>query len=201
MKKMLIVAVTAACFSVNAQTANFEGFSTALNLNTVSTNSKISAEGNSVLDGIGQQSWKGSIQAAYGFATGSNNVVSVGATYVLGNIEAGYLGDLGGVKIRAKNVYSLYVEPGFLINDKTLAYGKLSYEGAKGQSPFPEANDVSRSMRGKGLGLGVRTLLDNSLFIQVEFKQVTYNRLETLAFDGFLKSKATMGTIGIGKKF
>lgn len=202
MKKLLTaVAATAACFAVSAQTFNFEGFSGALNLNTVSTSTKISGDGGSAFDGIGQQSWNGSVQAAYGFVTSPSTVLTVGATYALGNAKGGTLefGD-GSAQIRVKNAYSVYVEPGFLLNDKTLAYGKLSYEGAKGSLAVTGESEESKSIKGTGIGAGIRTMLDKTSFIQVEFKQVGYGSVD-IANAGSLKAKATVGTIGFGMKF
>lgn len=204
MKKLLTaVAAAVACAAAGAQTSNFEGFSAALNLNTVSTNSKISLNGVPVFDGVGQQSWNGSLQAAYGFGAGPSTVVSVGGTYALGDSKGGKFGtDEYIAQIRAKNVYSVYVEPGFLLNDRTLAYGKLSYEGAKGTGALPGEGERSRSMRGSGFGAGFRTMLNQTSFVQVEFKQVSYNSIGLLVSEGAsIKPKATLGTIGFGMKF
>lgn len=201
MKKMLsIVAASLACATAGAQTANFEGFSGALNLNTVSTNTKIAGDGGSAFDGIGQQSFNGSAQVAYGFVTSPTTVVSVGGTYALGNSKGGSIsfGD-GNAEIRVKNAYSLYVEPGFLLNDKTLAYGKLSYDGAKGAVAFTGETEESKSIKGTGFGAGIRTMLDKTSFIQVEFKQVGYGSVD-INNAGSFKAKATVGTIGFGMK-
>lgn len=202
MKKIVttVIALSVSALAA-AQTSNFEGFSGALNLNTVSTNTKLSASDGS-FDGIGQQSWNGSLQAAYGFAMGPRSVVSVGGTYGLGSSKAGVLRDADGaaeLTLKSKNQLSLYVEPGLLATDKTLIYGKVSYERAKGVLADTDA-DGSRSMRGTGLGLGLRTMLDKNTFLQVEFKQVTYRSI-ALGDDASAKSKATVGTVGIGMKF
>lgn len=203
MKKVLsIVAASLACATAGAQTANFEGFTGALNLNTVSTTTKITAD-IATFDGIGQQSFNGSAQLAYGFVTSPSTVVTVGGTYALGSNKAGSFSiddpEFGTLNIKTKNAYSLYVEPGFLLSDKTLAYGKLSYEGAKGELTFSESGD-SKSIKGTGFGIGVRTMLDKTTFIQVEFKQVGYSSV-AIGGGASFKPKATMGTIGFGMKF
>lgn len=202
MKKLLsVVAASLACATAGAQTANFEGFSGALNLNTVSTNTKITADGGTAFDGIGQQSWNGSVQVAYGFALSPSSVVSVGGTYALGNSKGGSIGmGDGSAEIKVKNAYSVYVEPGFLLNDKTLAYGKLSYQAAKGALAVTGESEESKSIKGTGVGVGVRTMLDKTSFIQVEFNQVGYGSVD-IANAGSLKPKATVGTIGFGMKF
>lgn len=131
------MAGTLACLAASAQTANFHGYSGALNLNTVSVSTKIVGDG-TTFNGIGQQSWNGSLQAAYGFVTSPNStVISVGGTYALGNSKAGEIVDPDGTfAIKVKNQLSLYVEPGFLLSNNTLAYGKISYNTAKGVATF-----------------------------------------------------------------
>jgi hypothetical protein len=207
MKKTFAAAVAIfSCVSASAQITNFEGFSGSLNLNTTSTNSKLSADGQSAFDSIGQQSWNGSVQVAYGFAASQSAVVSVGGTYALGDSKGGEIGvnssTSSTIRIRAKSVFSLYVEPGFLLNDKTLAYGKLSYEDAKGTGSLPGEGKRSRSMSGIGFGAGFRTMLNKTSFIQLEIKQVNYKRIDLLVIEGAsFKPKATLGTIGFGINF
>lgn len=200
MKKMLtVVAASLACAIAGAQTANFEGLSGALNLNRSSTTTKFTFEDSYV--NYGGQSWSGSIQAAYGFAVSPSIVVSVGGTYGFGRIDSG--GEnfgLGLSEFRAKKAYSLYVEPGFLLNEKTLAYGKLSYEGAKGAARVFDSAEYSKTIKGTGFGFGVRTMIDKNMFIQVELKQVGYRTIDI--GDGYTyKPKSTAGTFGIGMKF
>lgn len=84
MKKLLTVVVaTVVCVAASAQTANFEGFSGALNLNRFSSGTKVTTTNNNndnFYINYGGQSWNGSIQAAYGFSLNTSSVVSFGAT-------------------------------------------------------------------------------------------------------------------------
>lgn len=200
MKKLLSVATASlACVTAGAQTANFEGLSGALNLNRFSSATKLTEEVSFV--NYGGQSWNGSVQAAYGFAVGTSSVVSVGATHVFGRIEGGSE-DFGGgaTKFGARNAYSLYIEPGFLVNEKTLAYGKFSYEAAKGGAVVFDSPEYSKSIKGTGFGLGVRSMLDKKMFIQVELKQIDFRTIDI--GDGFTyKPKSTVGSVGFGIKF
>jgi len=199
-KLMCVLAASLACATVGAQTANFGGLSGALNVNTVSMNTKITSDGDA-FDGIGKQSWNGSAQVAYGFVATPSIVISVGGTFSLGTSKAGTL-QIGGdsVELRYKNASSLYVEPGFLLNEKTLAYGKLSYEAAKGVVAVSGESETSKSIKGTGFGVGVRTMLDKTSFIQVELKQVNYRGID-IANVASLKPKAAVGTIGLGMTF
>ncbi|MCE2783101.1 outer membrane protein [Limnohabitans sp.] len=201
MKKVIIFALFLVVASgVMAQVANFKGFSGGLNLNTVSASTKITGD-DTTFNGIGQQSWNGSLQAAYGFVTSPSTVISIGGTYGLGNIKAGEIVTPDrAFAIKVKNQLSLYVEPGFLLSNSTLAYGKISYNKAKAVSTFTGGPDESQSMKGTGFGFGVRTMLDKRTFFQVEVNQVGYKQF-TYADGGSFKPKATVGTMGFGVKF
>jgi len=204
MKKLLsLMTVSLSCTTVGAQAINFEGLSAAVNINSLTTNSAISVLGSDFLNGVGQQSWKGSLQMAYGFSVSPSAVVSAGGTYTIGSVDAG--SSVNSFAIKLKNSYSIYLEPSFLINDKTLAYAKLSYEAGSGTMALSGWGDRSRSIRGVGLGAGVRTMITKASFVQVEFRQVNYNRIDAVSDGPFsgtsIKSKATFGTVGLGIKF
>ncbi len=197
-KNVTVIAFVAAASGAFAQTSNFEGFSGALNLNSASTNIKLASDGDT-FDGVGQQSWNGSVRAAYGFALSPTTVVSIGATYGLGKLKAGSInfGD-DGLNLKIKNHLSLYVEPGLLVSDKTLAYGKLSYDSAK--AVVTGEDEESKSIKGPGFGFGIRTMIDKTSFVQVEVKQIGFRSVD-LQDGTSAKAKASIGTIGFGMKF
>lgn len=161
------------------------------------------ADGEIALDGIGQQSFGTSLQAAYGFALSNDTVVSVGGTYALTKDKSGNL-EMDGdqVQFKNKNQMSLYVEPGYLVSNTTLAYGKVSYESAKMTVAVAGSEGGSQKVNGLGFGFGIRTMLDKNLSLQAEVKQVKYGA-ENFDDDGSAKFKtsATVGTIGLGYKF
>lgn len=201
MKKLIITATLATAASgAMAQVSNFAGFSGALNLNAVAANSKTVDDGTS-LDGIGQQSWIGSVQAAYGFVTSPSTVIAVGGTYALGKSKAGELSDADGLStVRVMNQLSLYLEPGYLLSQSTLAYAKMSFNKAKAVSTSTGEADETASLKGSGFGFGVRTLLNQKTFLQVEVGQVVYKSVN-LVEGGSVKPKAIIGTVGLGMKF
>lgn len=202
------IALAFVAVGASAQASHFAGFSAGLNLNAVSTTTKLSfADGPDSFgfDGVGQQSWNGSVQAAYGFVTNPSTVVNLGATYGLGKSKAGSLnigaGDFAfDGTFKLKNQFSLNVEPGFLINEKSLVYGKISYERAK-TSASALGESLSDSIHGTGFGFGLRTMIDKTTYLQVEIKQVNYKttRFENSFLD--LKTKSSVGTVGFGLKF
>jgi hypothetical protein len=211
MKKIIAVAaLSMASAASNAQVSNFTGFSGVVNLNAVSVNSKTTfvddIDGTAIFDGTGQQSWNGSLQAAYGFDLSPSSVISIGATYGLGKSKAGMLsfGDGAFVsKANLKNQLSIYVEPGYLVADKTMIYGKIGYESGKLVGTVNDSGDItsgSVKVKGSSFGFGVRTMVSKTSFIQAEVRQVGYKSKET--FEGiFVKPKALVGTIGFGMKF
>lgn len=213
MKKILIsMALVALGFSANAQSSNFLGLSAAINLNSASTTTKLFTTDTSFASGIngfGQQSWGASLQTSYGFEINPKVVLSTGISYSLNKLKAGdfLLGENAVASAHVKNALSLYFEPGYRVSDSTLVYGKLSYERAKADLVSSEeaAINLSKSINGVGFGAGVRTMLNKSTFIQVEFKQIGYNKVtldqELTIVNTYLKRSTTMGSVGIGIAF
>ena len=200
MKKMLtVLAASLACAAACAQTTQFEGYSAAFSLNRFSSSTSLTSEDGRL--NYGGQSWNGSIQAAYGFALKANSVLSIGGTFTFGNVEGG--GEnfgIGESRYRAKNAYSIYVEPGFVLNEKTLAYAKLSSETAKGSAEVFGNPEYSKRIQGTGFGFGLRTMLDQNKFVQVEVKDINYGSADV--GDGYTyKPKSVVGSIGLGMKF
>lgn len=192
----LIVAATGA----SAQASNFGGFFVGLNLNTVSVGTELTVSP-TLFENVGQQSFNAGLQAAYGFVVSPSAVVTVGAAYGLGSFKAGKMSSTSGVEeLKLKNPLSVYVEPGFLIANTTLVYGKLSYEKAKLSGTYSGGTN-SESINGTGFGFGLRTMLDKASYIQIEVKQIGYGsaRFEGDAND--FKTKATVGTVGFGYRF
>ena len=205
MKKLAVATIVTlfACAS-NAQTANFEGWSMGLNLDLLAGSAKATVTDVGVVDGLGKNSTGASLQGAYGFAVSPNTVISLGATYGLTSptildVSPGTIGN--GVTAKLKDSYSVYVEPGYLISNSTLAYGKISYESAK-LSGSNFTGEEKQSIHGTGLGFGIRTMIDKNLSLQVEVKRVGYNTVQFAGEPGVdFKTTTTVGTIGLGYKF
>lgn len=197
MKKIItMMAVAAACStSAFAQVSNFTGVSAAANMTMDSSSTKFK-------DGsIADHSIGANVQAAYGYALTSDVVLSVGAAYALTDAAAGDFIDNsnGAVTTKLKNQSSLYVEPGFLLNPTTLVYGKVSYESAT-LNLNGSGYTLNKDIKGTGFGVGVRTMLNKNMFLQVEAKQITFDK-ENPADTGPFQAKGTVGSIGIGYKF
>lgn len=201
MKKALIATAIAAALvapQAFAQANNFAGFSAAANVNMTTATTEVSVPGASVK--FDDNSQNVSLQAAYGLALGNNFVLGFGGTYALGDMKAGTIvAGANRVEMKGKDMYSLYIEPGFVLGNSTLAYAKVAYLGMKGEASATGAATFSDNFDGVGYGIGIRTMLDKNLFAQVEFMQSDYSA-KTYS-GGTYKPSATTGTIGIGYKF
>ena len=204
MKKIITLATVVAAFSTSAfaQVSNFTGYSAGVNLDHTAVNYENSYSSGGNDNGFGQQSVGVSIQGAYGLALSNSVILSIGANYSLVDSKSYEASSGTGISItdKLKNQYSLYLEPGYLVSEKTLAYGKVSYESAKGTEDQTGQASISKDLHGMGYGFGIRTMLDKNLSLQAEIKSVKYGSESSSATSQF-KTSATVGTIGLGYKF
>ncbi|MDY7574375.1 porin family protein [Actimicrobium sp. CCI2.3] len=199
MKKLLIAtAVFATCaapqaFAQTAQSKNFEGFSAGINANYAKT--RASARFGNEYGSTDDTSTNGSVQGAYGFALNDKFVMGVGATAGFGDLDAG---SINGVSLKAKDMYSIYVEPGYRVTDKTLVYGKVSYQRMKGELSGSGIS-ASDTYDGYGIGLGVRSMVSNKFYVQAELSELDYGSESVRGIE--VEPKQTMATVGVGYKF
>jgi opacity protein-like surface antigen len=204
MKKSLLVSAVAAALLSSpafAQVQNFGGFSVGVNMDLTGTHTE-STIGTLAINSVGQPSVGGSVQAAFGYAATDLVLLSVGATYSLNEIPALSLASTtGSSKLKLKDAYSVYVEPAYLISDKTLAYGKIGYEAGTMNTEATGLAASKKDINGAAIGLGLRTLISKNLYLQAEARRVAYN---SARFDNDItdfKSSITVGSVGLGYKF
>lgn len=196
MKKTFIAsAITAALVAPQAfaQGSNFGGFSLGLNANFVSSATERTTGGATTKLGEGTQT--AGLQGAYGFSMGANGALGLGLTYSLGDVKGG---SMAGTEFKGKDMYSVYVEPGYALSNSTLLYGKLAYLAMKGEQSSGGVTS-SENFDGLGYGAGARALLSRNLYLQVEFMQSDYNKKAISGVD--YKPSGTVGSIGLGYKF
>ena len=191
MKKIFAVALIAAASSaVFAQNKDFLGASAGFNVEFKSTTVKFDD-----FSGLGKQNMIGSLSGDYGIGWDNDKVVLVGGKWDMGNTT---IAEIGPVKLSEKRHYSVFVAPGVVLSNKTLAYGKLSYHSAKG---YIEAGseELSDSIKGIGYGVGIRTHLSGNWYLNVEAGKVSYSDKDIGS------AKATTGTtyglVGFSYKF
>ena len=174
--------------------ANFE-----LKATTVGING-----GSAELSGFGKQNFVPSVSADYGFATGNSSVVLVGGKYDLGSTTALSIsgtnnGSVESLTLKEKSHVSLFVAPGMVLNDKTLAYAKVSYETSTGEVAATGSDTVTSRINGFGWGVGIRTQMSDKIYLNVEAMRIDYSAKSLGSSDA--KTGSTIGSIGISYKF
>ena len=93
------------------------------------------------------------------------------------------------------------MEPAF-VNENTAFYGKLAYIATKGELEAAGLKG-SADLTGTGYGVGIRTLLDKNIYLQVEFMDNKF-KSKTITINANsinIEPAGTVGTVGIGYKF
>ena len=201
---MVVFSASSATF---AQSENFTGLSVGANFTqTAATHKRTESDSSSVeVFKYGETSSGANLQAAYGIKAGDSMVINVGGTYSLNDYKAGgytYNGSSWESNNKAKNHYTLYIEPGFVLSDSTLAYGKLAYHNLKLKTVTSDSN-VSQNFSNIGFGAGVRTMLSKNTYLQAELGLVNFSEKSYVLSGATYKEqpKLTYGSLGVGYKF
>lgn len=180
-----------------AQANNFAGFNVGVNGNLATSSTEINTGDLSA--NVGDASQNASVEVVYDFDLGGSGVLGLGGTYSLTSLKSGSLVMAGSnMELRNKDLFTVYVEPGYALNNAILLYVKIAYVGGKGERTL---NGVvgSQNYYGTGYGAGARALLNKHLYLQAEFLQSEYGERP---IDGMpYKPSSTTGSIGLGLKF
>lgn len=240
-KKALAVFFASAIAAPLAFAGNFEGFAVGVDLGVKSTGGKYTLTYTDSTPGFG---WSGKdsetlggdyefvagLDINYGFALGSDVILRVGATYDFNDTDVyssseNTVAPSGSYRnrttIEETDHFSVYIAPGLLIGERTLAYIKLAHHrmklaaknswaqyGSDGAWLFGDAMNGSEKFEGWGFGAGIETQLSEKVFFTAEVQHVRYNS-ETLFSDAgddwSEKEKArptsTIGTLGLSYRF
>ncbi len=107
-------------------------------------------------------------------------------------------------KFEGKNHYSVYLQPFYAITPTTAFFAKIGYHSIKGSmttAVFKRTTTVAKKMNGVGYGLGLRTLITDNLYAQVEANLVDYSKKTFENSDTSTRFKSTAGLVSIGYKF
>ena len=155
--------------------------------------------------GIGVNYYPGASSGATGtLATSGATLSRTGypSTTVPANNNAGVL------SYNVKNLYSITINPGYVIDKDRLAYAKIGYTGATiglsgGGIPYNTVN-----LTGLSLGLGYKQMVTSSLYMLGEINYATYgSKTATATADsGTAISQPVKGTgldflVGVGYRF
>jgi opacity protein-like surface antigen len=218
-KLLMTTAIVAFAFSAaaNAQVSvkNFTGPSVEVGVQVTNTKLTLGADTyNGLPVGISEinrnhTDYLPKLSAQYGFETPVNNlVIGLGASYTPGtsSVHFNTYGESSEfTKInRAK---SLYIQPMYALNEATAIFGKLSYNKIDSKVYFNGADDLyaigSKTISGKGLGVGVTHFVTKDLFLKAEIESIYYgNNAYDTYWDLYeAKTQQTNSTISLGVKF
>jgi hypothetical protein len=218
--KLSAIALLASSTSLMAQSKSFQGASIAAFGSIVgveATGNVTDANSDTNSGKIGQITPIAGIDVAYTFAAGSNGFVGVGATYIpaeadfaTGNTNASTGNTASNVRGKIKDPYSIYIQPGYAINNSSAVYGKISYLQA--DFNVTSNNTITQQpgdLNGWGYAIGLKTFLTQNTFIQAEASYAEYDSLtakytssESSTINTVsAKPKVAAGTISIGYKF
>jgi opacity protein-like surface antigen len=104
------------------------------------------------------------------------------------------------VKVTKTDHTSIFIAPGYLINEKALAFVKASYERfyMNSSSTISSLNMNDKLAQGIGLGVGVRTEFSNNLLLNVEISKIYYTNDFSLLN---VTTGTTSGSIGLMHNF
>ena len=111
------------------------------------------------------------LHAGYGLEKSNDMVYLFGIDYNFNSITAGDITNGAGTVYtrNLKNPFGLSFGMGYLVNDNTLAFGKLSYEAAT-----YSLDTYNQDVSGLGLAGGARYMLNKNTYLQAELKYTTY---------------------------
>ena len=195
--KLSAVALLASSTSLMAQTKSFTGPNASIFGGIVGAEVEGSAStpagtvggqttaASSASGSIGKVTPIGGIDLGYGFAAGSNFVVGVGATYIPVKAEIGVgksddSSSGGSYKAELKDHYTIYLQPTFVINKDSAFFAKVNYahasvKNADSSTAGTKSRITSGDIEGWGFGLGLKTFLTPTMFVQVEANYTDYD--------------------------
>jgi opacity protein-like surface antigen len=211
---------TTAATPAFSQAKNFAGPSIAIGAgyNTLETPIKIVEDTPSTLTfGGSKQNFNYLADISYGIEMNKDFVISLGATYDFNKSESEILSgtdendDTATVKGKLKDHYSVYLQPTYLINSSTGIFAKASYNFAKASYTIALGEDsltISDDVNGWGYGLGIKSFINNNLFIQAEGSLTKYDKTSKnldgdsgTVYDISSEPEVLSAIISIGYKF
>lgn len=196
MRQLSIALIALSIFTtgyVHADAQNFQGLRVGGNLNMTGASTKVT--NSSSTDGsFGANNVGGGLSLAYTQRISKKTVIGIGGTFSNSKFKSGT--DSANTIIKGKNLWTAYVEPGVVVGEDTLIYAKAGYAGMKGTI---DEFATEHSLSGYMYGLGIRTMVDANVYMEVEALQYVFNSktINSAIYD----IKATQANVGLGYKF
>jgi outer membrane immunogenic protein len=159
------------------------------------------------------------LAAGYNFGINSDYILGIGASYYPGasssatgtftfTTPSGTPLQSGGATYNVKNLYSVFLAPGYVIDKDRLAYLKVGYTGATIGLNGPTLAYSTINLTGYTLGLGYKQMITQSLYMLGEFNYASYgNKTTTLTQTSGTNLTAPFGgsgldfLVGVGYRF
>ena len=177
--KLSAIALLATSTSLMAQTKSFEGPSIGIFAGAIGAEADGSVTGTATngSGSLGKVSGIAGVDLAYGFAGGA---LAVGATYVpfKAKFGSGTGNDTtSGTSITGelKNHYTIYIQPTYVVNKDSALFAKVLY--AHADIKTTNTASASSDVDGWGGGVGLKTFLTPTTFIQVEGNYTDYDTI------------------------
>lgn len=192
-----VLAASLAHVPLRAQPVPWTGWSLGLNLNHATTATEFGGAGTT--SSMGAADVLASVQATYALPLAGRGRLGLGLALGLGDLQAGRQTLAGSeLSFRMREMYALYAEPGQILSDTTLLYGKLAYLGARGEEAY-QGETFSKTYAGIAYGAGLRILAGARLYLQLELLHSDYEW--KTARTGAFRPVSTAGSIGLGWHF
>ncbi len=194
MKKFLIFVCICLGLASSAfgQSDSFKGLSFTLNASLASPTTEYKAAGADIASDTSTGSVL-SLQSRYYYPVSDQYLLGFGLNKSLTRIRAG---TLSGVDSTLKDRISIDISPAYAFTENMLFFGKLALISGTFSSSFDESTNTTG---GVGYGLGLRYMVNKTVFLQTSFDTEQYNELQSGATTQ--KVKASSASIGIGAKF
>ena len=138
------------------------------------------------------------ISAGYNFGVNQDYVLGIGASYYIGASGSGTgsfslsapgggpvpaLNETTSVTYQLKNLWSVTLQPGYVIDKDRLVYAKVGYTGVTIGLNGPIASYQTSTLSGYSLGLGYKQMITDSIYLLGEAN-----------YGGFSNKSATLST-------
>jgi len=176
------------------------------------TNNVFGAGSSGTLNGTAGTQTIPKFDAGYSFVTSALTRLGVGmnfdlnSTKVLKDPNKAFLN--GTNALTSKSAFSIYAEPGYLIHNDTLVYGKVGYSSFRLVDSNAALAITNQKYKGTDLGFGVKTKINDNWSLFTEFEKISYSSKSDSAVNGIGSSPvskitptASSGSIGISYQF
>lgn len=208
--KLSAIALLASSTSLMAQTKSFEGASIGIFGGAIGAEASGSVSGTATTGSgsLGKVSEIAGVDLAYGFAGGA---FAVGATYIpmKAKFGTGSGNDTtSGTSITGElnNHYTIYIQPTYVVNKDAALFAKFAY--AHADIKTTNTTTASSDVEGWGYGVGLKTFLTPSTFVQVEGTYTDYDSIKGTKNNGAAGTtsvnadlKTVQALITLGYKF